>query len=46
MLEDIKYSVSPNNIHLESSFQVHKAAFEGTLRAIRERHPDCLVWNR
>ena len=46
MLEDLKYSVSPNNIHLESSFQVPKAAFERTLRAIREQHPDCLVWNR
>lgn len=45
-MEDLKYSVSPNNIHLESSFRVHKDAFERELQVIRAAHPDSLVWNR
>ena len=44
--QKIEYTVSPNNIHLESSFQVPKAAFEQELLAIRAKHPDSLVWNR
>ena len=39
-----KYTVSPNNIHLENSFRVHKDAFERELRKMRERFPDSLVW--
>ena len=40
------YIVTPNNIHLESSFKVRKEDFERALRAIRERYPESLVWNR
>ena len=39
--EGYTYTVSPNNIHLKSSFLVHKEAFERELRAIREQYPDC-----
>ena len=46
MSEPGEYSVSPNNIHLESSFRVPKDDFECELKAIRERHPDSQVWNR
>ncbi len=40
------YEVSANNIQLKSSFEVSKDDFERELAAIRERHPDSLVWNR
>ena len=40
------YTVTPNNIHLESSFQVRKEDFESELTAIRERYPESQVWNR
>ena len=40
------YEVSSNNIKLKSSYVVSKDDFEGELAAIRELHPDCLVWNR
>ena len=43
---DGNYTVTPNNIHMESSFQVHKADFERELLAMRERHPESQVWNR
>ena len=43
-MNDYSYTVSPSNIHLESSFQVHKDAFKRELTAIRERYPDSLVW--
>ncbi len=46
MEEEFKYSVSPNNIHLESSFQVPKNAFVRKLMAIRAEHPESQVWNR
>ena len=42
---DGNYTVTPNNIHMESSFQVHKADFERELLAMRERHPESQVWN-
>ena len=45
-MEAGKYSVSENNIHLDSSYQVRKEDFESELKAIRERHPDSQVWNR
>ena len=41
-----EYSVTPNNIHLESSFRVPKVDFERELKAMRERHPDSQVWKR
>ena len=40
------YTVTPTNIHLESSFKVPKADFERELLSMREQHPDSLVWNR
>ena len=43
---DGNYTVTPNNIHMESSFQVSKADFERELLAMRERHPESQVWNR
>ena len=41
-----RYTVTPTNIHLESSFQVPKADFERELLSMREQHPDSQVWNR
>ena len=38
--------VTPNNIHLESSFTISKDDFESELKALREQYPDSLVWNR
>ena len=46
MTEGIDYTISPDNIHLESSFRVSKDDFESELVAMRERHPESLVWNR
>ena len=46
MAEGFSYTVSDGNIHLESSFKVPKGDFERELEAIRERHPECLVWKR
>ena len=40
------YTVSPTNIHLESSFKVSKADFERELLSMRDKHPDSQVWNR
>lgn len=40
------YEVSANNIQLKSSFEVGKDDFVRELAAIREQHPDSLVWNR
>ena len=42
--EGYSYTVSPNNIHLASSFLVHKDAFKRELLAMRERFPDSQVW--
>lgn len=42
----MQYSISPNNIQLKSSFEISKVDFERELEAIREEHPECLVWNR
>ena len=44
MPEDFQYTVTPNNIHLESSFQVPKRAFVRELAAMREKYPDSMVW--
>ena len=46
MTEPGEYTVSSNNIHLESSFRVPKEDFERELKAIREQHPESEVWNR
>ena len=40
------YTVTPTNIHLESSFNVSKEDFERELLSMREQHPDSQVWNR
>ncbi len=42
----LKITVSSTNVHLESSFKVRKDDFERELTAMREQHPDSLVWNR
>ena len=42
----MEYDVSSNNIRLKSSYEVSKEDFERELLAIREQHPDSLVWNR
>ena len=46
MREAWKYSVSENNIHMDSSFLVSKEDFESELNALREQHPNNQVWNR
>ena len=45
-LNDGNYTVSPNNIHMESSFEISKEDFESELKTLREQYPDSLVWNR
>ena len=42
----MQYKVSPTNIQLKSSFEVKKEDFERELLAMREAHPDSLVWKR
>lgn len=45
-LNDGNFTVSPNNIHMESSFEISKEDFESELKMLREQYPDSLVWNR
>lgn len=40
------YNLSTNNIQLKSSYKVKKDDFERELKAMREEHPESLVWNR
>ena len=42
----MQYKVTPTNIQLKSSFEVRKEDFERELLAMREAHPESLVWNR
>ena len=42
----MQYNISSNNIKLKSSYEIGKEDFERELAAIREQHPDCLVWRR
>ena len=42
----MQYKVTPTNIQLKSSFEVRKDDFERELLAMREAHPESLVWNR
>ena len=44
MSETFSYTVSPNNIHLESSFVVSKFDFARELTAMREAFPESRVW--
>ena len=46
MKDACNYTVTSNNIHLESSFTISKEDFVSELMALREQYPDCLVWNR
>ena len=43
---DGNFTVTPNNIHMESSFEISKEDFERELKMLREQYPDSLVWNR
>ena len=45
-LNDGNFTVTPNNIHMESSFTISKEDFESELKTLREQYPDSLVWNR
>ena len=42
----MEYKITSNNIKLKSSYEVSKDDFERELAAIREQHPDSLVWTR
>ncbi len=42
----VEYTVSPNNLHVKSSFKIRKKDFERELMSIRAEHPESLVWNR
>ncbi len=42
----MQYKITPTNIQLKSSFEVRKEDFERELLAMREAHPESLVWNR
>ena len=37
---EANYTVTPNNIHMESSFQISKEDFESELKMLREQYPD------
>lgn len=42
----LQYTLTSSNLHLISSFKISKKDFERELMMLRERHPECLVWNR
>ena len=42
----MQYTISSNNLHVKSSFEIRKKDFELELMAIRAEHPESLVWNR
>ena len=42
----MQYTISSNNLHVKSSFEIRKKDFERELMTMREEHPDSLVWNR
>ena len=42
----MQYTITPNNLHVKSSFEIRKKDFERELTAIRAEHPESLVWNR
>ena len=42
----MQYIISPHVIQLKASHKVRKCDYERELRAIRERHSECLVWRR
>ena len=42
----MQYKITPTNLQLKSSFEVKKEDFERELLAMREAHPESLVWNR
>ena len=42
----MQFEITPDNIHITSSFEVRKDDFERELLAMREAHPESRVWNR
>ena len=42
----MQYTISPNNLHVKSSFEIRKKDFVRELTAIRAEHPESQVWNR
>lgn len=42
----MQYCVTDNNLKLKSSYKVKKDDFVRELLAMRESHPESLVWNR
>lgn len=42
----MNHTISLNNIHLISSFEINKKDFERELIVLREQHPECHVWKR
>ena len=42
----MQFEITSDNIHITSSFEVRKDDFERELLAMREAHPESLVWNR
>lgn len=42
----MQYTISSNNRHVKSSFEIRKKDFERELTAIRAEHPESHVWNR
>lgn len=42
----MQYTISPTNLHVNSSFEIRKKDFVRELTAIRAEHPESLVWNR
>ena len=45
-MANIKYTISPGNIHLIDSYLYPKKQFERHLNRIWGLHPSCEVWNR
>lgn len=42
----MQYTISSNNLHVKSSFEIPKKDFERELMAVRAEHPESQVWNR
>ena len=45
-MANIKYTISPGNIHLIDSYLYPKKQFDRQLNRIWGLHPSCEVWNR
>ena len=42
----MRYTITPNNIHLIDSYKISKKNFQKELNQIRGLHPNCEVWKR